>query len=524
MKTTLCFFFFIFLQKLVLSQLPTCKDSFPASQLLNSSFEQYSGCYSDSSVLEGGYIDGLAGFGRVTVDNWHSFANHNHEIHYFNYNCNSNKPESVFGSTPFDCNPYPRVPLPLPGGAGFISINEKDVQPNVEENKILKTYITTCPSQPLKAGETYVISFYLGFATQAHEWCLERSPSPCGVAIFGRQDCLSYPLNYVGLNQGCLTNNAGWVHLGSISLQGYNEWTIGAIEFTPRTDISSIGIGPDCTNHNHDTLYFWGAGEMYYMDNIVLAPKTDFSYKIITAISGDVCSGHYKLKAPPYPNVAYEWYKDNKKIPNATSQVYIVPDTKESEGNYVVNIIQPTQCLNSLPFPVKYSELINFKLGEDTLLCSPGTITLNADLQSAVNYVWQDGTTSPLFDVKKSGLYWVQITDRDGCMKKDSINITIQDCSKCRLFIPSAFTPNGDGLNDIFRVKPECAGGGLFSFELRVYDRSGQLVFTTKDINKGWDGMYKNHKLGSNTFVYFVNYSFEQNKTVEQKGVVTLVR
>jgi hypothetical protein len=66
------------------SQMPVCKDSFPVSLLLNHSFEEYSGCYVDNaSTLEGGYIDGLAGFGGITVSSWHSFANQHHEIHYF---------------------------------------------------------------------------------------------------------------------------------------------------------------------------------------------------------------------------------------------------------------------------------------------------------------------------------------------------------------------------------------------------------------------------------------------------------
>jgi len=145
-----------------LPQMADCKDSFPVSFLLNHSFEEYSGCYIDNaSTLEGGYIDGLKGFGGITVNNWHSFTDQHHEIHYFNYNCRLNNGTSIFDSTNTECYSYPQVPLPLPDGVGFISINENDVGPLVAENKVFKSYVTTCLSQPLNAGEDYVFSFIL---------------------------------------------------------------------------------------------------------------------------------------------------------------------------------------------------------------------------------------------------------------------------------------------------------------------------------------------------------------------------
>jgi hypothetical protein len=165
--------------------------------------------------------------------------------------------------------------LPLPDGVGFISIDENDIAPSVAENKVLKSYVTTCLSQPLKEGETYVFSFYFGFGRQYDWYCFQQSLSPYDIAVFGRQDCPFYPVDNSTAKQGCLANNSGWVQLGRISLKGENEWITGAIEFTPQTNISSIGIGPDCTNHNFvDTPYTsYGSGSMYFMDKFVLATK-----------------------------------------------------------------------------------------------------------------------------------------------------------------------------------------------------------------------------------------------------------
>jgi len=524
-------FFNIVSSSHALAQLPACKDSFPISLLGNHSFEEYSGCYTDNaSTLEGGYIDGLVGFGGITVDNWHSFTGQHHEIHYFNYNCRLNTRASVFSSTNdstyTQCYDYPQVPVPLPDGAGLISIDENDVAQNVDENNVFKSYVTTCLSQPLKAGETYVFSFYFGFGRQSFDYCFQRSVSPYGIAVFGRQDCPLYPMDIANVNKGCLTNNAGWVQLGRISLKGENEWVEGSIEFTPKTDISSIGIGPDCTNHNSVGIPYTSliAGTMYFMDKFVLATKTDYAFKTISNISGDVCTGHFVLKAPVYTPATYQWYKDGLLIPGATSEIYNVPDKDDAQGSYVVNISVPAHCINSLPFSVIFSELNKFSLGHDIFLCDTTTLTLDPSLRTAIHYSWQDGSTNPTLQVNQSGSYSLEVTDVNGCIKKDSINITIQNCDDCSLFIPSAFTPNNDGLNDLFKARAECPNVGLQNFSLSVYNRWGQLVFLTNDINDGWDGTYRNKGLDQGVYVYLVKYSFKQAKLRLQKGTITLVR
>jgi gliding motility-associated-like protein len=327
------------------------------------------------------------------------------------------------------------------------------------------------------------------------------------------------------LTKGCLANNSGWVQLGRITLKGEHQWVEGSIEFTPKTNISSIGVGADCLNDNLDSLYYLAAaGQMHFMDKFILASKTDYAFKTITAISGDVCTGHFVLKAPPYSNAVYQWYKDGVTIPGATSEIYNVPDIDDDQGSYVVNIIGPDFCINSLPFSVIFSELNKWDLGADIFHCDTSVITLDTHLRTAVNYQWQDGSSNTSLQVNRSGLYWVQVADVNSCTKKDSINIIIQNCADCSLFIPSAFTPNNDGLNDIFKTKPQCPNIGLQNFELRVFNRWGQLVFITNDINTGWDGNYRNKRLDEGVYVYLVDYAFKQTAHRHQKGIVTLIR
>ncbi len=507
------------------AQLPACKDSFPTSLLPNSSFEEYSGCNPDyGGLLEGGYIDGLPNFGGITVNSWHSYLVSS-PVSYYNYNCKVNNSYSIFDTSSFNNLPaYPAVHLPLPDSNGFIEIYQGFDLNNIQIIKTHNTYITTCLSTPLYAGQPYVFSFYFGFGkTKSNYPPPITSPSPFIVAIFGRADCPGFPL--VGNESGCLAKSTGWVQLGTTTLSGGYGWVQGIIEFTPSIAINSIGIGPDCSADYGGSYTLNGATIKYYMDKFILAPKADFSFKTITATSGNPCTGNFILKAPQYPAAAYQWYKDGILIDNATNQNYTVPDVPEAQGNYMANISLPyNTCINTLPYYIGFSDLGKFNLGNDTTLCIPAQIALNASWPDAVNYLWQDGSTKPTLSVTNSGNYSVSVTDKYGCKSDQQINVTIQNCEECKLYMPSAFTPNQDGLNDVFRALPECANVSLQNFKMRIYNRYGQIVFTSNDIAKGWDGMFKNKLQETGSYIYVIDYAFNKNKPLTKKGVIQLLR
>lgn len=89
-----------------------------------------------------------------------------------------------------------------------------------------------------------------------------------------------------------------------------------------------------------------------------------------------------------------------------------------------------------------------------------------------------------------------------------------------QFFVPSAFTPNGDGLNDLFYVK---ANFEPRNFELTVFTRNGERVFQTRDMNIGWDGMAHGNLLPSGMYVYLIKYKDSHGNEQQQQGQILLI-
>jgi gliding motility-associated-like protein len=167
------------------------------------------------------------------------------------------------------------------------------------------------------------------------------------------------------------------------------------------------------------------------------------------------------------------------------------------------------------------------RLGRDTTLCTGQQLLLKANIPKeadSVIYSWQDGSKDSMFLVSQPGTYWVSAYIEDYKITvMDSILVNYTDCTppKYPLWIPNSFTPNGDGLNDIF--KPETLAE-IEDYTMLIFNRWGQLIFESKDINKGWDGKYKGKQVESGVYTYRIEA--KDRATYEKKlyiGRVTLV-
>lgn len=159
-----------------------------------------------------------------------------------------------------------------------------------------------------------------------------------------------------------------------------------------------------------------------------------------------------------------------------------------------------------------------FSLGPDTVICGNEFIlALHLD---SVNYLWQDNSTDSIYHVTSNGTYSVTVTNTCGS-STDEAKVWIH-ADECELHIPTAFSPNGDGKNDLFRATSHC---GVPKFALHVYNRWGELVFDTDDMSTGWNGTFRNAQQPLGVYVYYIDY-FNQCEAKQKRlvGNVTLIR
>ncbi|XVJ66778.1 MAG: T9SS type B sorting domain-containing protein [Lacibacter sp.] len=155
---------------------------------------------------------------------------------------------------------------------------------------------------------------------------------------------------------------------------------------------------------------------------------------------------------------------------------------------------------------------------QDTVICFSDSALLNATTPGADQYLWNNGSTSPFIYAKAAGLYTLEASNVCGTDVQD-VFVTVNECSD-EVFLPTAFTPDGNGLNDVLTAK---AYFRLEAFELRIYDRWGNELFVSKDISKGWTGMYKGVASVPGTYSWKMSYT-RNGKTFQRKGTVQLIR
>jgi gliding motility-associated-like protein len=156
----------------------------------------------------------------------------------------------------------------------------------------------------------------------------------------------------------------------------------------------------------------------------------------------------------------------------------------------------------------------------------PALLTATTD-QAGLNYTWQPGSMtgdSIVVTPYSTTTYTVTGIDANGCEDTTVVTITVRnDCPQPGpvLEIPTAFSPNGDGLNDIFRIEHS---ENFTLTSIRVFNRWGQVVFETSDISSGWDGTYVGREQGIGAYAVVVAGVGDEGEPVMWKGNLTVIR
>jgi len=247
--------------------------------------------------------------------------------------------------------------------------------------------------------------------------------------------------------------------------------------------------------------------------------------ELIPAGTKSICAGESLLASPIVFNdgaggLTYQWIAPNG---DSTSNelLWINNITPQQAGKYSITITDTVDCqdTDTLLVIVGTGPSIAFS-GYDTLFVEPGYI-LDAG-NTAQSYWWNTGDTTAQITIDSIGQYLVLATSFENCKSADSVYILWAGKS---FFIPNAFTPNGDGLNDVFGAIPRL--DYVNRFHISIYNRWGQLIFNTSDLNQGWDGTFKGEACQAGVYVYRIVYhdfGMGTQETKVMEGTVVLVR
>ena len=202
--------------------------------------------------------------------------------------------------------------------------------------------------------------------------------------------------------------------------------------------------------------------------------------------------------------------------------------------SYILSVMNEG-CPNVLTdtFHVNVTQPITVFAGNDTFITASQPLQFNISVSDSLanQYTWLPGTglnntsiANPVADLwnmaGKTITYTVRAATAEGCLGEDDIKVMVFTTAP-DFFIPSAFSPNGDGLNDVLR--PVGAGIAKIDF-FHIYNRWGQLVFKGKDAENGWDGTVNGRVQTTGSFVYVVQGVDFTGKTIVKKGLVTIIQ
>ncbi len=218
----------------------------------------------------------------------------------------------------------------------------------------------------------------------------------------------------------------------------------------------------------------------------------------------------------------YQWY------PVQTLSCEFCPDpVAQAIGTttYYAILLEPHGCQDTLSVTVENHPPFNLILhNSDTTIYQGDYVQLRAS--GAPFYYWTPSTylsyqqsNSPISTPFEDITYTVTgVSLLQGCPQRDSVHIKViqQD-----VVLPNAFSPNGDGLNDIYRVT---ARKFINVQEFKIFNRWGTEVFSTGDISKGWDGNYKGKPQDPAVYYYLVRVAYPNGKTQFLRGDLTLIR
>lgn len=160
--------------------------------------------------------------------------------------------------------------------------------------------------------------------------------------------------------------------------------------------------------------------------------------------------------------------------------------------------------------------------GKELLVCeNDANKLLSVKAPADVKLYWNTGANTQAINATREGFYWVKSVSKTCGSKTDSVYVKYKNCD-CDIYIPNSFTPNDDDRNDLFAPVFQCEYN---YFLLTIFDRWGNTVYTSTNINGKWDGRFKNNPCPDDVYVYRIEaVQKSTDKKIIKNGHISLFR
>ncbi|MFK7972429.1 MAG: gliding motility-associated C-terminal domain-containing protein, partial [Bacteroidia bacterium] len=170
------------------------------------------------------------------------------------------------------------------------------------------------------------------------------------------------------------------------------------------------------------------------------------------------------------------------------------------------------QVMELIPPTIQIPEVIH--------VCRPDSVMLDATTFGLFDYRWFDGKEAPIRTVYKTARHSITAVDEFGCETGASVKVFTENCPD-ELFMPTAFTPDGNGLNEYFGP---IVGSDIAIIQFEVYDRWGKSVFVGNCMQLLWDGSSRGQSCPEGVYIYVLSFKGKDGRIRKKTGTVTLIR
>lgn len=230
----------------------------------------------------------------------------------------------------------------------------------------------------------------------------------------------------------------------------------------------------------------------------------------------EIASGSYSFLWSPKESLSDPTIRNPVAFPDSDVMYSVLV----SNGNCIPSVAQVFVTVSDYP---------QLNVVDEYFIVKGGSKRLEVYCCQNVNFEWFPSTglscsdcPNPIASPEESIVYSVTATNSAGCSVNELVRVTVIDrCDESLLEMPNTFSPNSDGVNDFFNVR----GKGISRINsFVIYNRMGQRIFESFDIEKGWDGTYNGVQLNSGVYVYMVDAQCSNGDTFIAKGNITLLR